>query len=230
MAENHQQKLRNYTQLSYEQKEKIYKIDRHKFSQKAIAEFYGIHEKSVKKIIDNFQRDLKHERLSNSEIYEIAKSKGNKEVVNKILENKVLEHSIQLDEKSQELKEKTLDREANNKLRTKIIDIIDTTDDIESLTKIATILEKINSNTLKRGATEGIVSHAPVSSTQVNIQNNNSVSGLGGSLDGDGNYIPSSSEASQVAISFKFTTSKTEYENAVAKNRTSNIIEAEIVE
>jgi DNA-binding MarR family transcriptional regulator len=85
-TQNNADKQRKYVQLSYEQKEKIYNKDRHKFSNKAIAKYYGIHEKSVKKIIDKFEEDREIEKLSNQEIMTIVENKASKEIVKQVVE------------------------------------------------------------------------------------------------------------------------------------------------
>jgi DNA-binding MarR family transcriptional regulator len=85
---NHADKQRKYVQLTYEQKEKIYNKDRHRFSNKAIAKYYGIHEKSVKKIIDKFEENREIEKLSNKEVLAIVESKSSKEVVKKVADAK----------------------------------------------------------------------------------------------------------------------------------------------
>lgn len=88
ITEQNIQKKRNYNLLTYEQKEKIYKVDRHKFSKKAIASYYNIHEKSVHNIIESFKKQQKVQKLTDQDAIAIIESKANPDVVNKIVEAK----------------------------------------------------------------------------------------------------------------------------------------------
>jgi hypothetical protein len=76
-----------------------------------------------------------------------------------------------------------------------------------------------------------ILSHLGLSkksASSVNIQNNLQQNLQSGEYDSSGNYIPTSTESSQVAISFKIATSAEEYNNAVAeKMESDNTVDAE---
>ena len=76
-----------------------------------------------------------------------------------------------------------------------------------------------------------ILSHLGLSkksASSVNIQNNLQQNVQTGEYDSSGNYIPTATESSQVAISFKIATSAEEYNNAVAeKLESDNTVDAE---
>jgi hypothetical protein len=71
-----------------------------------------------------------------------------------------------------------------------------------------------------------ILSHLGLSkksASSVNIQNNLQQNVKSGEYDSSGNYIPTATESSQVAISFKIATSAEEYNNAVAEKMESDV-------
>lgn len=87
-VQNNINKKRNYTLLSFEQKEKIYKVDQYKFSKKAIASYYNIHRESVSNIINEMREHFKMQKLTDQDAITIIESKSSSDVVNKIVEAK----------------------------------------------------------------------------------------------------------------------------------------------
>lgn len=96
-------KKRNYTKLSYEQKQKIYKIDQYKFTKKAIASYYKIHVESVTNVINEMREQNKMQKLTDHDAIECLAGKGSKKVVDKVIEAKAELMTIESKYKSQKI-------------------------------------------------------------------------------------------------------------------------------